>query len=128
MSPKGTPFAAGNAYAFAKGENGRTRVSPRFVKIRNDLASKYGGYDALDPATAQIIDSAALAKYSAERKPAERSTYLGVFVRCLSLLEPPEQRRLHRRIGGGLGPQKSPPTPSLQQILDDARKSIAEAS
>jgi hypothetical protein len=123
MPLKGTPFAKGNAYAFKPGEAGHKRVSPRFVKIRDDLASKYGGYDALDPATAQIIDAAALAKYSAER-----STYLSAFVRCLSLLEAPEQRRLHRRIGGGLGPQKSTPTPSLQQILDDARKSIAEAS
>ena len=32
--------------AFAKGECGRFRVSPRFLKIRDNLASRWGGFEA----------------------------------------------------------------------------------
>jgi hypothetical protein len=66
---------------------------------------------------------AAMLKHDAERKPRERSSLSHAFVRCMALLQEPETRRLHRRIGQGLGPQPKA-TPTLQQILDDARKSM----
>jgi hypothetical protein len=122
---KGRPFKRGNEHRFRPGEQGRQRLSARFLQIRDDLAGRYGGHDTLDPATQQIIEAAATAKYSAERHPSERSRYLSIFVRCLTLLEPPEARRAHRRVGLGIGPTK--PTPSLQAILSDAKARMGAA-
>lgn len=110
--------------AFAKGECGRFRVSPRFLKIRDNLASRWGGFELLDAYTAEIVSAAAAALHRAERSRAERTANLNSAIRLLSLLEPAPASQRQRRVH--LPSMAARPVRSLQEQLAEARAARVE--